>query len=423
MSHELKSNSGPANKLLQSGMIFAAISFVTGLGHLAFQSIMGHHLKGSGEFGGANSALGGLMTLLGLLPAAATFAVTHYIAHFKTCGDDARLQGLLRGCRRFLFRLTMAGSVLAILLVKTLSNFFHYPESLMLVTLGCTLLGLWVALATALCQGLAWFKRLALIGFLAMLLRVAFGWFVTFKWPSAETAVLATAFSLLAYLILLFWRKDLSLRGEPVSPWNREFVHYLIVSAAFVIGSYCFFQGDLLVANKFFSKSDLDAFTAAGILARALPLTVAPLLTVLFTSRSGQRAGRLVAEQLKLAALSGLGLAVGAVCLFALRMFCLKLLNQCTPEAAAMIGQFATTMVFVGLLQALAQWALASRWTKTAVLFGLLGIGYWLALLARGTTPTALLHIMPVAAGTAFVILFVAWLITMQQHHRPTPQS
>src|ERR1035438_7508379 len=115
MSQELKSDSGVASRLLSSGVIFAAISFVTGLGHLAFQGIMGHHLKGVGEFGSANSALGGLMTLLGLLPAAATFAVTHYIAHFNTCGDDARLQGLLRGCRRFLFRLTIAGSVLAII--------------------------------------------------------------------------------------------------------------------------------------------------------------------------------------------------------------------------------------------------------------------------------------------------------------------
>ena len=306
---------------------------------------------------------------------------------------------------------------------ETLSLFFHYPESLTLVTLGCTLLGLWVALATALCQGLAWFKRLALIGFLAMLLRVAFGWFVTFKWPSAETAVLATAFSLLAYLILLFWRKDFSLRGEPVSPWNREFVQYLVVSTAFVVGNYCFFQGDLLVANKFFSKPDLDAFTAAGILARALPLTVAPLLTVLFTSRSGQRSGHLVAEQLKLAALSGIGLAFGAVCLFVLRTFCLKLLNKYTPEAAAMIGQFAMAMVFIGLLQVLAQWALASRWTKTAMLFGVLGIGYWLALLVVGNTPASLLHTMPVAAGVALGVLLVTWLIMMQRHRWPAAQS
>lgn len=422
MSPEQKIDSGRAHKLLQSGVIFTAISFLTGLGNLAFQSVLGHHLKEEGQFGAANSALGGLTTLLALLPSVATFAVTHYIAHFNASGDNARLQGLLLGCRKFLFRLTIAGSVLAIVLVKPLSNFFHYDESLMLVTLGCTLFGLWAVLATALCQGLAWFKRLALIGFIAMTLRVLFGWFITFKWPSAETAVLASAFALLANLIVLFWRKDLSLHGEPVSPWNRELAQYFVISAAFVVGNFCFFQGDYLVANKFFTKGELDAYAAAGILARALPMTVAPLLTVLFTSRSGQRAGDIVLEQLKLIGLSSIALGFGAICLFTLRILCLKILGRYTPEAAAMVGLFATTMVFVGLLQSLAYWALASRWQKTALLYGVLGLAYWLALLIFGKTPTTLLQTMSVAAGTAFIILFVMWFGIMRRH-KPATQS
>jgi hypothetical protein len=417
----MKSDSRAGN-LLRSGIIFSAISFVTGLGHLAFQGVLGRHLSGPGQYGNANSALGGLMTLLGLLPAVAALAVTHYIAHFNASGDSARLQGLLLGCRKFLFRFTIAGSVLAVIVTKPLSDFFHYPESLMLVTLGCALLGLWASLATALCQGLAWFKRLALIGFLAMLLRVSFGWLITFKWPSAETAVLASAFALLANLVLLFWRKDLSLHGEPVPPWNREFAQYFIVSAAFVAGNFCFFQGDYLVANKFFAEEELDAYAAAGILARALPLTVAPLLVVLFTSRSGQRAGGIVAEQLKLFGLSGLALVFGAICLFVLRAFCLKILGKYIPPAAELVGPFAVTMVFVGLLQALALWALASRWLKISLLYGALGLTYWLTLLGTGKTPAALLQTMPITAGVAFGILFFVWLFTMKQH-KPCAQS
>jgi hypothetical protein len=400
------------NKLLKSGIIFTAVSFVTGLGNLAFQAVLGQHLKASGDYGDANSALGGLVTLLGLLPAVAIFAVTHYIAHFNADGDSARLQGLLLGCRKFLLHLTIVGSVLAVLLVKPLSVFFHYKESLMLVALGCALIGLWAALATALCQGLAWFKRLALIGFLAMLLRILFGWFVTLKWPSPETAVLASAFALLAYLILLFWRKDLSLHGEPVPPWNPEFAQYFIVSTAFVVGGYCFTQGDYLVAQKFFTKGELDAYVAAGILARALPQTVAPLLAVLFTSRSSQRAGGIVSEQLKLMGLSTLGLVFGAACLNFLKTFCLGILHH--PEAAGMIGQFSITMIFVGLLQSLAYWALGSRWSKISLLYGVLGLVYWLALLLLGKSPADLLHVMPVAAGIAFAAIFLVWLVAMR---------
>ena len=418
MKHELH-----AGKLLQSGIIFTLISFVTALGNMAFQAVLGRHLSEQGQYGDANSALGGLMPLLGLLPTIATFAVTHYIAHFNTSGDGARLQGLLRGCRRFLFQFTLAGSALAIVAIKPLSDYFHYSRSLMLVSLGCALAGCWVSLATALCQGLAWFKRLAFIGFLAMLLRVACGWFVTFKWPSAETAALAQAFALLAYLVLLFWRKDLTLRSDPISPWNSEFARYFMFSAAIVVGNYCFQQGDYLVATKFFAKGDRDNYVAAGILARALWIAVAPMLTVLFTSRSGERAGSVVSEQLKLIGLSSLALAFGAICLYGLRVFCLKILGRYTPEAAAMIAPFAVAMVFVGLLQALALWALASRWSKISALYGALGIGYWCALLVMGKTPALMLQVMPIAAGAAFVVLLVAWLVTLQRHHWPAAQS
>jgi len=411
--------------LLQSGIIFAAISFVTGLGNLAFQGVLGRHLKESGDYGTANSALNGIMPLLALLPSVATFAVAHYIAHFNASGDFARLQGLLLGCRKFLFRLTVAGSALAIVAAGPLSHFFHYSGSLMLVTLGCTLLGLWAALVTALCQGLSWFKRLALIGFLGMILRVLFGWFVTLKWPSAETAVLASAFALMANLALFFWRKELSLHGTPVSPWNREFVQYLIVSAACVVGGFFFMQGDMLVMQHYFTDSERDAYAAAERLAVALPMTVSPLLAVLFTSRSGERAGNIVREQFKLLGLYTLGLMIGAAGLLVLRDFCVKLiLGKSSPEAAAMIGRLAVTVVFVGLLQALALWALASRWMKISLLYGALGLGYWLALLATGKTPAALLQIMPVASGLALGALLLAWFVTMRRAEtklKPSP--
>ena len=407
-----------AGKLLQSGVIFAAISFLTGLGNLAFQCVLGRHLSGvAGQYGDANSALNGLMTLLGLLPSVATFAVTHYIAHFKASDDSAQLQGLLLGCKKLLLRLTVAGSVLAILVAKPLGHFFHYGESLMLVTLACALLGLWAALVTALCQGLSWFKRLALIGFLGMILRVLFGWFVTLKWPSAETAVLASAFALLANLVLLFWKKELSLHGTPVSPWNREFVRYLAVSAACVIGGFFFTQGDMLVMQHYFTDSERDAYATAERLAMALPMTVGPLLAVLFASRSGERAGNIVREQFKLLGLYTLGLMIGAAALLALRGFCVKLiLGKASPEAAAMIGHLALTMVFVGLLQALALWALASRWMKISLLYGGLGLVYWVALLCLGQTPASLLRAMPVAAFVSFATLFAVWLVAMRRH-------
>jgi len=424
MSQELKSGSGTARKLLQSGIIFSAASFLTGLGNYAFQAIIGRLLKEHGEYGLANSTFV-FMGLLGLPLAIATAAVTHYIARFNFSGDDARLQGLLGGCRKFLFRFTIAGSALAVVLIKPLSDFFNFPRTgLMFIALACVLAGLWGAFATALCQGMAWFKRLALIGLLGVCLRLAFGGFIVMKYPAAETAVLATGFALLSNLVLLFWKKDLSRPSQAISPWNREFVQFLIVAAACVGGGYCFTQGDMLVAKRFFSNTELDAYSCAERLAAALPIVVAPLLTVLFTHRSGQRHGDALREQLKLLGLYTVGLICGAISLFVLRNFCVKLIfGRPAPEAAAMIAPLAMTMVFVGLLQALAMWALASRWLKIALLYGGLGLAYWITLLCLGKSPEDLLRVMPVTAGIAFGAVFLIWLVAMRGHKTETLKS
>jgi hypothetical protein len=402
------------SKLWRSGIILSVVGFVAGLGNYAFQAIIKRQLAHDGEYGLVNNTIA-IVGLLGLPLTIAITAVTHYIARFNFSGDDARLRGLLTGCQKFLFHLTIAGSVLAMLLVKPLSNYFHLPRiGLMMSALICVLAGLWGGFATTLCQGLSWFKRLAFIGLLAVCLRLAFCEVVVLKYPVAEAAVLASAFMVLANLVLLFWKKDLVRAAEPVSPWNREFMQFLVVSAACVGGSFCFIQGDQLVAQKYFLPVARDNYSAAERLAVALPLTVGPLLTVLFTHRSGAHTGNALREQLKLLGLYTLGLLFGAICLFVLRTFCLKLIGTNSSEAADMIPPLVLTMTFVGLLQALALWALASRWLKIALLYGVLGLIYWLTLLGFGKSPADLLRIMPIAAGTAFAMLFTAWVSAMR---------
>jgi len=419
-------------RLWQSGLLLSAASFITGLGNYAYQAIISRRLSESGDFGSANGALA-FISLLSLPLTIATTAVTHYIARFNFRGDSARLHNLLAGCRRFLFRLTVGGSLFTVLLIKPAGMFFHFPRtSLLLVVLCCVWAGFWGAFATALCQGLAWFKRLALIGLLTMSLRLAFGGLITLKFPTAEMVVLASGVGLLANLILLYWKEELSRPSQhPESPWNREFVQFLIVSAACVGGGYFFTQGDLLVAKRNFSMAaqldpnatagllaSLDAYAAAGLLARALPMTVAPFLIVLFTHRSGRHAADSLPEQLKLLGLYAVGLVGGAIGLLLFRNILLNILGRNTAEAATMITALTLTMFFTGVLQALALWALASRWQKVALLYGGLGLTYWLVLLFFGTTPHRLLQVMPICAAAAFVLLFIIWLTTMRTKHR-----
>jgi hypothetical protein len=413
----MKSNSRAGN-LLSSGIIFSVVSFLTLLVHYVFQIVVSPQLGGSaGEYGLVLATIT-FIGFLGIPLTIASQAVTHYIARFHFSQDSERLNGLLAGCRRFLFHITIAGSVIAIVLVKPLGDYFNIPRtSLMLIALVCVLGGLWSTYATALCQGLGWFKRLALIGLLAALLRLLFGGLTTKIWPTAEWAVAASVVMLLSNLVLLFWKNDFPRRTEKIiSPWTPEFKQFLVVSFAWAIGSNCFSQGDLLVANKFFSKSEIDAYGSAGLLARALPAAVSPLLAVLFTHRSGRLHSDALREQLKLLGLYAVGLLSGAIGLFVLKTFALQLLHRNTPDAAGMIGRLSITMVFAGLLQALAMWSLASRWIKLSMLYGGLGITYWITLLCLGKSPADLLRVMPVAAGVAFGVLFLFWLVAMCTH-------
>jgi hypothetical protein len=407
----------------QSGVIFAAIGFLANLIYYVFQIVISRQFeKAPGEFGLMNNTIT-FATYLGLPLAIATQAVTHYIARFHFSGDDARLHGLLAGCRKFLFHMTFAGSILAVVLVKPLGDYFHISRiGLTVIALVCVLGGLWASYVTALCQGLGWFKRLALIGLLAAIARLSFGWPTTKIWPVAEWGVLASVVMLLPNLILLFWKKEFPRRTDTaISPWNSEFIQFLVVSAACVIGSSLFNQWDTMVSQLHFSAADRDAYSAAEKLAVALPTGVGPLLIVLFTHRSSRRHGDALHEQLKFVGLYAGGLIFGAICLYALRGFCLQLLHRNSPEAAGMVGRLSVTMIFVGLLQAIGTWALASRWIKISLLYGGLGLAYWLTLLFLGKSPAELLRVMPIAAGIAFAALFLAWLIALRSHKISAP--
>lgn len=402
-----------AVKLWRSGIFWSVLGFVGGLGNYAFNAIIGRQIPG--EYGDTLGTLN-FIILLSLPLTMVSMSLVHYIAHFRAQNDEARLQGLLAGCQNFLLKATIAGSFLVVVLADPLGRFFHFRTSLMLTALLCVLVGLWSGFAVALCQGMAWFKRLAVIGLIAVGMRILFGWVMTRYIPKAETAVSATTFSLLTNLSLLYWWKDIFRHGAArISPWNQEFVNFLLVTAAYVAGNFFFLQGDALVAKRYFAGDDNTAYQAAGTLARAIPATVYPLLLVMFTSRSGGKEGQAMSDQRILLGLFALGLACGGIGLIVFRdLFVKFIFGHQNSQAAGMILPLAITLVVCGLNQAIGTWSLASRWLKLAMLYGALGLLYWLTLLFAGRTPVMLLQIMPLGATVAFCVLCAAWLLTLR---------
>jgi O-antigen/teichoic acid export membrane protein len=375
------------------------------------------------EYGYSNTT----MTYIGFLSlpvAMISTSLIHYIAHFRGQNDEARLQGLLAGCQKFLLQATIAGSLLAAVLAEPLGRFFHFRASLVLVALSCVLIGLWSGFATALCQGMGWFKRLAIIGVVVVGLRILFGLVVTKRLPTAELAVTATTFSLLGNLALLYWWKKIFRHGaQRMPPWNREFVQFLLVTGAYVAGNW-FFLGDSLAAQRYFPGDALGAYQVAARWALNLPSTVAPLLLVMFSSRSGGKEGQALSDQRILLCLYAVGLGCGAAAIILLRHFLVEFIcglptttatAAFNSEAARMLIPYTITMAFVGMSQAIGLWSLASRWFKVAMVYGALGLIYWLTLMSIGRTPGQLLHVMPIGTSAAFCVLLVAWLLAARR--------
>lgn len=415
-------------KLWRSGIIWSVLSFVSGLGNFVCSAILYRRLS-NGEYGISNSALTSVVGFLSLPLSTVSTALIHHIAHFRGKKDEARLQGLLAGCQRILIQATVFGSVLAVVLAQPLGKFCGYRPALMLVALMTVLVSLWSGLGVTLCQGMGWFKRLAIISLAGVVMRTVFAWVMTKPYPTAEVALGATTFSLLANLSLLYWWKDIFRHGsERISPWDRHFGKFLVVTGAYIVGNWFFLSSDQLVAKKFFGGAALDDYMLAGRWATALPGTILPLLLVMFTSRSGANERTALSDQRILLVLYAMGLAAGAFGIIVLRVFLVRLVcgdnhPKSVPVASAMVIPYTIGMAFVGLNQAIGLWSLASRWYKLTACYGALGLTYWLALLFMGHTPTTLLHVMPVGTSAAFAILLVAWLLTLRSQPSSTPAA
>ncbi|MBX7156833.1 MAG: hypothetical protein K1X66_00400 [Verrucomicrobiae bacterium] len=393
--------------LWQSGMILAAANFLVGLGNYLFQGVMGRQLS-LAEFGLMNGALG-LMGFLSLPVLAFCLGISHYLAHYRGQSDEIRLNRMLQTLKRGLLGITLGSSVLAIILVQPLSYFFHFPRfSLGIAVLVIVLINLWANVVIAFCSGMGWFKRLALVSLVGVILRLFWGWRTTALWPYAEWAIYATAVSALSNLLLLVWyrRPKEKVKIPHSTGHRREFLFFLIATASFVFGNYTFSQGDILVAQRYFGEEMFGKYTGAGLFGRALVYFAGPLLVPLFISRSEKKEGGMGHEQKILLILYSIALVLGALSIGELRHFLIQLLfNRAEPDAALLVGKFAWVMALVAFLQPIAMWALASRHFKIIFFYGAFGGVYWLLLFFYGRTPNQLLATMGIVSGISLIIL------------------
>jgi len=395
--------------LWQSSAVLTLASVVGAGGNYLFQAIMGRLLPLS-EFGHLNAALG-LAGMVSIGVAAASQAVTHYLARHQARDEQERIEELKAASSAFLFRLTIFCSVLAIVFIHPISMFFHVPRATVTVwVLATILVSLWSGLANAWCAGLGQFHFMAVLSIASVAVRIAVGAVGGGGWESAEAGVAASAFCGLTIVLAVLWRDRalVRVRGRLTRLWEPEFLRFLFASLGVCVGNYVFLLSDVVVAQRWLSGSELGAYTAAGLFGRAAVSLPLPILTVFYTARSGQdRSDK--ATLLQLAVYTGLVIAGACAVMLGKGLLCRLLLGRADAEVLFLMDRFALVMIPVGILQAVAFYVLAARRFGAALLYGGCGLLYGAVLTVWGHDAQALLRL--IGAGAAVTVLLLSGAI------------
>jgi O-antigen/teichoic acid export membrane protein len=291
---------------------------------------------------------------------------------------------------------TIAASVLAVVIIHPVTMFCRVPrDSITWVALGLVVVGMWGAVASSWCTGLSQFHLMAGLGLTSVATRLATGAGLAMLWARAESGVLASILGGLVVVAVVFWRDAGMVRFSPSVRLilQRDFLLYFLAALAVCGGQFLFLQADILVAQRHFTGETLGQYSAAGLFGRAVIYLASPVLTVLFTARSGQERSNRQTVRLVLLYVGLLVIGVGGVAIAA-PLLCRLLLGRIEEATLALMPLFAVAMVPVGIVQAAGMYALASRRLVMSVVFGLFAIIYAGTLMWLGGSPSTLVRLV-----------------------------
>lgn len=383
-----------------------ACNFLVALGNYAFQALIGRKLS-LPEYGYANAATSAVL-LLSLPAMAASNALIHYVARFVASEQKAELHGLIAAARKWLGLIVASSFFLALVLIRPLTAYCGFPRTTLIAVIGINMAAmLGTVFVTALCTGMGWYARLGCIAAGAILVKLALAWGATASWPTAEAAVLAAAASSFVYAAVLVWKNDFSGPGERIDPWNSNFAFFAVAALVSALSSYAFTQSDVLMAQRNFRPEALAYFCAAGIFSRALIGLTAPLLTVFFATQSAAK-NQSGAIQPHTALLGSylVALVAGGLAITIFRGALVHaLFGRAEPAATALTARFALLMIIIGLIEMIANWALAARIWNVVWMHGALALCYVCCGIRLGKNPEDLLRVLTVTAGISTAIL------------------
>lgn len=334
-----------------------------------------------------------------------------------------RLRLELHGAVRTVFKVTLgAWVVLAVALVfvrEPLTAVWELSSPLLLwLTLAMGLMSLWIPMFNGLLQGRQNFLWMGWTTIFNGGGRVFFSWIIIL-WVTASALglMIGVLLGLAATVSTAAWQsRDVWSGPVAAFPWGNWFKRLLFLTLGF--GSFLFlFSADLILIKAHFAKEEMDAYTAAGTLARAIVTFTAPLAAVMFPKivqsvAHGRRSDTL---WLTLGGAAILG-AVAAVGLTLVSPLVFRLVFPAHQAVLPLMPWFAWSMVPLSLANVLINDLMARSRFAAAPWLALVAVAYGVTLVFHHESFKQVVQLM----GTFNTLLLVVAGVFVWRSTRPS---
>lgn len=354
-------------------------NFLVSAGNYLFNLLMGRMLLPSGY--GSLASLISLSIIISLPAGVITTIVTKFSAEFFTKEEYVKIARLVK---RFTIYTLIGGVAMIVFFIASSSfiqNFLKiYEVKLVILTGIMVALGLIGSINRGLLQGFLYFKFLALLGVLAVIIKLVVGWYLVSKGFLVFGALLALVIAALLSWFISFWpvrNVYLINAGKSVGIRKRIF-DFSLPSFSLTTMTMLFLSSDILLVKHFFNADAAGIYAAVSVVGKVIFYVIGPISTVFFPIvaqkfAQGNQWIRELIQGLLLVSIPGI---IGVLIYFLYPDVVLKIFfpKKEYYQAASFIGLYSIYMLLFSLASLLTNFYLAIEREKLTyiALFGAL---------------------------------------------------
>jgi len=226
-----------------------------------------------------------LITFPALIVTAVNPMVVRFAGDYFAKNDQMSLRGLYNKIFIFLFSVGLILSVLFIIFLPQIADFFHSTNYFILILADIIIfLSFISAVNGSFLQAKLAFGFIVIIGLVAALLKLGLGVFFVIIGYSVSGAVIALVVSAIGgYLVSFFPLRFLFLKKFKTPELNtKELFRYGLPSALTLLGLISFISTDILLVKHYFDPVHAGQYAGLSLIGRVIFFIAAPIGTVMF---------------------------------------------------------------------------------------------------------------------------------------------